>query len=370
MPAEGGQVPASHNEGRITASPGESYPLVLHVMQCVGGGAPVQLANHLRATPEASHHVLWPATNDALLDGLRGIVTYAMPAGKAAQFRATHRLARTLNPDLVVAHSSYAGMYTRLIPVGAPVLYEPHGWVFRYPEWSSLQRWTFWVVERILASRTSCVVTATEADAATARRLGFDCVTIVPPTSRAISGATPHPVPTVVMAGRITAVKDPAFFADVARRVSTAMPRIRFVWVGGGDAELTRELTEAGVDVTGWVSEREVWDHTQAAHLYVHSSASEAFGLTLLDAAALGVPVIVRDIPAFSGLPGDRPTAASEMAEAVASFFLDDDGCPAETSRFIREFITDVGHHADAIRHLYGIDSSGSSCPPQSQEQS
>jgi hypothetical protein len=60
-------------------------------------------------------------------------------------------------------------------------------------------------------------------------------------------------------------------------------------------------LTEAGVRLTGWVGNDVLQDELDRAWLYLHTSRSEGFPLSLLDAAARDVPIIVRPIAAFDG---------------------------------------------------------------------
>lgn len=363
--------------------------VVLHVMACAGGGAPVMAVNHLRALPHVTHHVLWPADNDPLaadLAGASNITWHRLDmSGPLTQLMQVHRLVRRLHPDLVWAHSSVAGVLTRVLDPGVPVVYEPHGWAINYPHWSALKRAVVRCAERLLARRTAATAVLTRADEATAEGLGLHDVVVVPSVSRAaathdpvsraaathdpasraaavlpLASVPPVPVPpVVVMAGRITAVKDPRFFADVARLVEARTHgAVRFVWVGGGDEDLQTDLLAAGVEVTGWVTEAEVWDRVSSAGVYLHTSGCEGFPVTVVDAAHLGVPLVLRDIAAFADLPGHRFRSAEEAAEAICDFLSGTDTSPCLVSAAVRAANT-ADLHAAALDRLLALAAPG-----------
>ena len=109
----------------------------------------------------------------------------------------------------------------------------------------------------------------------------------------------PSDPPLILFLGRLTHQKDPLTFLEAAARVHELEPRVRFAIGGSGELypELvakTRELGLAGVvGFIGFVSGAELARSYARADAYVMPSVSEPFGLTTLEAAALGVPVIV-----------------------------------------------------------------------------
>ena len=105
--------------------------------------------------------------------------------------------------------------------------------------------------------------------------------------------------PTVLFMGRITRQKGPRFFIRAAARVAAEISDARFVVAGAGDQmestrALTRELGIADrVTFTGFLRGDDVNRAYDNADVYVMPSVSEPFGLTALEAASRGVPVIV-----------------------------------------------------------------------------
>ncbi len=93
-----------------------------------------------------------------------------------------------------------------------------------------------------------------------------------------------------------------------------------FVWIGTGEDEAVRELRAAGVEVTGWLSPSAVREELKRCSAYFHSASYEGFPISVLDAAALGLPVVVREIAAFEGVAMDKastPSGAAEMLQAL-----------------------------------------------------
>lgn len=116
---------------------------------------------------------------------------------------------------------------------------------------------------------------------------------------RSVETARSISEPIVLFLGRVTCQKGPEYFLRAAARVAEALPEAKFVVAGGGDmlapmVELSAELGIArNVHFTGFLQGADVARMYAMADVYVMPSVSEPFGITALEAAALGVPVIV-----------------------------------------------------------------------------
>jgi glycogen synthase len=105
--------------------------------------------------------------------------------------------------------------------------------------------------------------------------------------------------PVVLFLGRITAQKGPDLLLAAAARVVAVMPDVKFVFAGDGD--LFRSTVERAASLglarhvafTGFLGPAEVERAYADADVFVLSSLSEPFGLTALEAAARGVPVVL-----------------------------------------------------------------------------
>lgn len=305
-------------------------PVVLHVTECPVGGVSRAIELAIRAAPDVAHVVLAPPQTIRTQEA--GAVFRPLPEGHRGRIRAVERLAKEVRATAIHAHSSWAGVYARLAGLSIPILYQPHCFAFSDVTKPRLIRCAYWLAERMMARRTSAVVALTPHEERQARRLGIKRVHQVSnaPTVQVprASGRSPlaerSSIKKVVMVGRIAPQKDPVFFADIAR-FFLADSTVEFVWLGdvgqGADYRHGRAALErAGVTITGWLGDGELVAWLRNADVYVHSAAYEGFPLSLLDACALGVPSIVRDIPSLSecGLPQfSGPVEAAELVRRL-----------------------------------------------------
>ncbi len=104
---------------------------------------------------------------------------------------------------------------------------------------------------------------------------------------------------TVLFLGRITRQKGPEYFLAAASRVLERAPETRFVMAGRGDLAAALAARTAAMGLTDYISfpgflrGSEVDRAFRAADVYVMPSVSEPFGLSALEAARNGTPVIV-----------------------------------------------------------------------------
>ncbi len=105
--------------------------------------------------------------------------------------------------------------------------------------------------------------------------------------------------PIVTFVGRITYQKGPLFFVHAAFKVLAKVPDVHFVVVGSGDLLPLMIETVATYGMssrfhfTGFASPEEVQKIWSISSVYVMPSVSEPFGITPLEAAQAGVPVII-----------------------------------------------------------------------------
>lgn len=308
---------------------GDAAPTILHVTQSSGGGVPQAVRDYISATPEFHHRVLWPVANSLETDS-PDLSAGQLPAARLRQWLAVRAAVRRLRPDLVFAHSSWAGLYTRLPKCRSSVVYQPHGFKAEDEAQPMMLRAAYAQAERMLGSRAWAVVALTPHEAEVAIHLGAARVATVPNVSHARS-SVPRPTippaqPTVVTCGRICNQKDPNFFLNAVEGLRKRIPDLSAVWVGDGDLRMRERLVASGVQVTGWVSRERTWDLIREASVYMHTAAYEGFPLVVLDAMALETPVVLRRIFAFEGLSSEIIVESPEdMASRVAGLLASSD---------------------------------------------
>jgi glycosyltransferase involved in cell wall biosynthesis len=103
----------------------------------------------------------------------------------------------------------------------------------------------------------------------------------------------------VLFLGRVTIQKGPDHFLKIAKRISEKDDNVRFIMVGSGDmfTRIVEEAAKMGIGdrvlFSDFLSGKDVERAYKMADVYVMSSVSEPFGLTALEAAQSGTPVVV-----------------------------------------------------------------------------
>ena len=160
---------------------------------------------------------------------------------------------------------------------------------------------------------------------------------------------------TVVQVGRLSPDKDQSTALKVAARLRESVPGLKWLMVGrtGGEArtyaEACRgEATRLGLNgtVTFTGEQADVGPFLRRADMAILTSRAEGLPISLLEAMAASLPVVVTDVGACRGLvegsgggivaaPGD----VTALAEAVAALSQDPDR-RAELGRRNREFVS------------------------------
>jgi glycosyltransferase involved in cell wall biosynthesis len=261
-----------------------------------------------------------PTVEDARRRGCRvvevdGLVREISPARDVAAVLALCRLFRRARPAIVHTHTSKAGFVGRLAAwlAGVPaVIHQPHGHIF-YGYWSRPRTAVFVGLERLAAHWTDTIVTLTarEVDEHLERGIGRrEQFAIVPsgvptealrraaPTradARARLGLPPEAY-VVAGVGRFVPIKGfdllVAALIDVVARVPGA--HVLLVGDGGERGALEAQARALGVadrlHITGTVTD--VIGVLAAADVLAAPSRNEGMGRVLVEAMALGLPVV------------------------------------------------------------------------------
>ncbi len=340
---------------------------VLHVSESFAHGVSRAVNGIVRESPHVEHHLLH--TGEEADPDVTGFATaVALPAGALARIRAVRARIRAVDPDMVHLHSSWAGVYGRVIPRRRPVIYQPHCYAFEDPTRSALRRSFFRLAERALASRTDVVVAVSHREVNLASYLGTSDVRLVPNQSLMAFGGEKRPPKeryVVAMSGRVAHQKDPEMFGAIAQLASARGLPLDFVWLGTGDPEAERRLADAGVRVTGWLDIDQLMVEMDCADLYLHTALYEGFPLSILDAAARNLPLLVREATAYEGLGLVSFVSAHEATDVLGRWAAGDveqaEALSAGTECIRREFNPYVA--VRAVRSLYGDQKTSTSSP-------
>jgi len=292
---------------------------VLHVTEAFGGGVLVVLSEIARAQSSAGWVVelLYAprreSPNDDIVKrmfaGVRLRATPARAIGAFSRlwwlFSQTRIALKRERFDAIHLHSSYAGFVGRIARLtvrrpSATVCYSPHGWAFLRLDKPRALRWFVRVVERALARIPGRLILVSESEAEMAVRMLqlLRPPEVLPntisleqiPRSRPNGGDRPK----VMMLGRVSYQKAPWCFADAARQFQESA---EFVWIGGGDdATVSGWLENTPVTVTGWVTATAARDLLASADLVFFPTLWEGMPMALIEAQAMGIPVVASNV--------------------------------------------------------------------------
>lgn len=135
----------------------------------------------------------------------------------------------------------------------------------------------------------------------------------------------------VVGAGQVQPRKRVDDFVTAAHK----LPDMKFVWVGGmpfgrlaADNKAMNAMIETAPDnmlFTGVIDHEKVKAYYQAADVFWLPSTQETFGLVVVEAAAAGLPVVLRDIPDYKEtFASDALLCTDETVHGMLSLLRDD----------------------------------------------
>jgi len=279
----------------------------------------------------------------------RGVRAVALGAKGPFDVRAFGRLLSMLRRDrvqIIRGHLFWANLTARLV-----------GWVASVPvvvtthhDTDVWMRWYHRLAERVTAPLSDAVTTCSEA----VRRHAIETLGIRPGLVHTLPNAIEIPEAACdprardrvrrelgagagdILVGTLGRLNEPkkglVVFLAAARRLLRDVPRVRFVLVGDGPqrAALEERATREGVShCTVFAGiRRDVAEVMRALDLFVQPSLWEGFGLTALEAMAVGTPVVatrVGGVPEVvvdgeSGLlvpPGDAEALAAACARVL-----------------------------------------------------
>lgn len=212
------------------------------------------------------------------------------------------RQLRKVQPDVVHCHSSFGGFVGRLASLffTTKVFYSPHCISFMRKDISSFKKLLFKLFESFACIRRSTYVACSESERQEIiSSLPFVNTVLLENAVDLTEFKNVFRAPqdgsklTVVTVGGIRPQKGFQEFAEIAK--ACREKSIKFVWVGDGEVEEKRILTSAGVEVTGWKSRDVVIETLKNADLYLSTALWEGMPVSVIEAAAMGLPLILRN---------------------------------------------------------------------------
>ncbi|MFN8214639.1 MAG: glycosyltransferase [Candidatus Nanopelagicales bacterium] len=286
--------------------PFASHLRVLHVLQ-PGEAGVWRYASDMAGFEAAQGwdvHVASPVRPDADVPWREWQAVRNPAKGVRDESRRLLGIVEELRPDVVVAHSSKAGLVVRSALRGSlPTVFLPHAWSFAAltgPVALAARRW-----EKLAAQWTSAVVCVGEGEARTGVAAGirapfFLVPNPVPPqwasdARRPFSELGIGSAPDVVFVGRLSEQKGVDHLLAAWGVVRRLRPDATLVIVGDGPDRADLEASAGpGVRFVGAVTDP--WSYVEAAPVAVLPSRWEGLSLSMLEAMASGRSMVVTDV--------------------------------------------------------------------------
>ena len=228
------------------------------------------------------------------------------PIMDTAALRKLHRLFAEHRPDVVHAHSSKAGVLARTAAKAAgikTIFYSPHGYGFLMQDRSAAWRALYRMIEKA-AARIGTTIAVSPGEGAQAESLGAKRVRVVCDAYLGnFTGALAHDDLVVGACGRMAYARNPDAWVLLVQRLCDSRNGVNCVWIGGGEDEantrtnLTNMNLLMKVAVTGWLPAEQARERMRSVDLFVHYSRWDAMPNAVLEAMALGLPVVASDVP-------------------------------------------------------------------------
>jgi glycosyltransferase involved in cell wall biosynthesis len=218
-------------------------------------------------------------------------------------------LIKEINPDIIHAHSSKAGVIARIAGwfCQVPVLFTAHGWGFTHGT-PTLRRIIALIVEKLLASLTTKIICVSESDRYLAIRHGVgtknSLVTIhngianIPVTTANPSQQPPR----LIMVARFNEQKDQSTLLKAIAQLHN--PSIHLDLVGSGSSLESCKALANSLGITEQVSflgdRTDVPDLLAQSQIFILSTHYEGLPISILEAMRAGLPVVATNV---NGIP-------------------------------------------------------------------
>lgn len=344
---------------------------VLHITEAFGGGIQTALCSYAKSTQgDPVRHCLFARLRPdddtgmavtSLFDHIQTVEGSLLDF-----FREAKKAVLKTEPDVIHLHSSFAGFLGRFLPKKGQtrIVYTPHCYAFERRDISGFMHYGYRRLETLGLSRIDTIAGCSDRECELGLALGAEKAVHLnnyadlDAALASAKAATASPPFKVVVAGRISPQKDPQFLLDTLEHLKTdpAYPQITLHWLGGGDPVMEKALRDAGVEVTGMIPHPQLMQRLKNADLYLHTAAWEGMPLTILEAARLHIPMVLRVIGATQNLqyPFMAETPAA-MAGHIARYCQrpDDPDYLNAVDVFNRDF--SAQKQREALHLIYGL---------------
>lgn len=346
------------------------------------GGGPLHvdlLARHL--PPDIERWIACPdeepyASAWRSSPAVRGVYTIPRRRVSPAEVFALARACRRWDIDIVHSHGKGAGVYSRLLKLMCPqlkVIHTVHG--VHIGQYAPLVRALYLMAERLLRLLTTAFVHVSNGEQAKCLALGISAASRshvvfngLPPVQTSEQRQPPVLAgvsrPIILTLARFEHQKNMSLALEIAALAQHDHPEWSFVWAGDGPerAGLERQAHERQLTSIRFLGfTHTATDLIRNADVVLSTSLWEGLPYALIEACALGVPIVASDvvgndevvIPNRSGFlfPVENPYAAVSMIQKI----LVDPGLRARLSQGALEVYGDSFTLEESVNRIASL---------------
>ncbi len=218
-------------------------------------------------------------------------------------FFSLRKIIKTISPEIIHCHSSFAGFLGRMSSIGLKVkiFYSPHCISFMRKDIGIAKRLIFGLFEWVACVKKSTYIACSESERKAIKKvLPFVDVRLLENAvdlsdfsgNKKTSENHQDNTLRVITVGGIRSQKGPEEYAEIANKFRDG--NVKFIWVGDGDEVHKKILLDAGVIITGWLPRFGVLNELQEANVYLSTARWEGMPVSVIEAFAANIPVVAR----------------------------------------------------------------------------
>ncbi len=304
---------------------------ILHITDALGGGVLTAINLYISHTSECEHYLLSSQAKhkEDSSEIINKFVSHdlSLSTNPIKAIYQIIELNKKVEPTYIHLHSSYAGLYGRLSFIkSSKIIYTPHGYAFQRKDINIFLRSIFYLFEFLLSkiSNKSIIATCGPGELSAASKISkyatqlynfADC------PKNIIWDSQTKIDKTICMVGRICPQKGIDYFIETSLLVKkNSKFNYRFIWIGDGELLLKNKLLENNIEVLGWKDRLTLLDELSRYNIYFHSAAWDGLPISLLEAAQIGLPLVVRQTEATAFIESSTVKSASEASIKIIDF--------------------------------------------------
>jgi len=314
---------------------------VLHVINSLNvGGAEVLLSNTLQGnglSPQVNNTLAYFIGVSPLLDkidqGVKKVdLQYSGGADLLFLLRRLRRLIKEEKPDIIHTHLNPAGSYVNMVkPKSIPQIHTLHTMYTQdqetRPFLKAVEKRTLFRDDRAALIFLSPMLEKDFSSAISFKGKKYILPNFIEDSFFEIKPATPVPEQLrVVAVGTIREVKNYQYLLDIFARLK-GLPVSLDIYGGGDTTAFNQRIEKEQLNVRMMGQTTDVSSVLGKYDLFIMASKFEGYPLSVIEAMAANLPVLLSDIPALKDIAGEH-----------ADYFRLDD--PSDAAGVLKEYLT------------------------------